>query len=221
MICLQDIVFRFQGGDFVLKIQNLEIPPKSLTAIVGPSGSGKTTVLNMIAGILVPDSGIVRVDECELSDQSDAMRRAFRLRRIGFVFQNFDLIDYLTVEDNILISTRIDSKIRLTDALRLRARQLAMRVGLDHKLSSSPAMLSHGERQRVAIARALLLQPGLILADEATGNLDPANKTLIMDLLLSEAHAIGATVVAVTHDHDLLSRFDRIIDFKEMLEAPC
>ena len=161
------------------------------------------------------------MDEHIISNQSDAMRRAFRLRRIGFVFQNFDLIDYLTVEENILISTRIDSGNRLTDALRLRARQLALRVGLDHKLSSYPSMLSQGEQQRVAIARALLLQPGIILADEPTGNLDPANKILIMDLLLSEAQAIGATVVAVTHDHALLGRFDCILDFNEMLAAPC
>ena len=93
MICLQDIRFRFPGGDFDLKLKSLNIPSKSLTAIVGPSGSGKTTILNIISGILVPDSGIVRVDEHIISNQSDAMRRAFRLRRIGFVFQNFDLID--------------------------------------------------------------------------------------------------------------------------------
>lgn len=221
MITLRDVSFRFAAGGFHLQIPALDIDAKSHVAFAGPSGSGKTTILNLVAGILVPSSGEVLVKDCVVSALSDQQRRAFRLRNIGFVFQNFDLINYLSVKNNILVAARIDPTLSVTDALRSRAQNLAVRMGIGDKLDSYPGMLSQGEQQRVAIVRALLLQPQIILADEATGNLDPDNKQAVMDLLIAEARMAGATLVAVTHDHELLERFDRVLDFRDLLVARC
>lgn len=221
MITLRDVSFRFAAGGFHLQIAALDIAAKSHVAIAGPSGSGKTTILNLVAGILVPSSGEVIVNNCAVSALSDQQRRAFRLRNIGFVFQRFDLINYLSVKNNILVAARIDPTLSVTDALRSRALDLAVRMGIGDKLDAHPGMLSQGEQQRVAIARALLLQPQIILADEATGNLDPDNKQAVMDLLIAEAHMASATLVAVTHDHELLERFDRVVDFRDLLVARC
>ena len=218
MITLRDVSFRFPAGGFHLQIPALDIDAKSHVAIAGPSGSGKTTILNLVAGILVPSSGEVIVKDCAVSALSD---QQFRLRNIGFVFQSFDLINYLSVKNNILVAARIDPTLSVTDALRSRAQDLAVRMGIGDKLDAYPGMLSQGEQQRVAIARALLLQPQIILADEATGNLDPDNKQAVMDLLIAEAHMAGATLVAVTHDHELLERFDRVVDFRDLLVARC
>ncbi len=217
MIEIRDVSFRFPDGDFHLNVPALSIAAGSHVAIAGPSGTGKTTMLNLIAGILVPNAGQVLVAGCDMASLPDGARRAFRLRRIGFVFQNFALIDYLSVEDNILIAARIDPALKLTPSLRARARDLASAVGMADKLARFPAGLSQGEQQRTAIARALLMKPEIILADEATGNLDPDNKRLILDLLFSQARNAGATVVAVTHDHDLLAHFDCTVNFRELL----
>lgn len=219
MIAIANLEFTFPKGGFRLDVPQLNIAVGEHVAVAGPSGTGKSTLLNLIAGILVPDAGTVTVDQLAISALSDAARRGFRLQNIGFVFQNFALIDYLTVEGNILTPARIHPAFPLTPALRARARDLAAAVGMADKLARFPARLSQGEQQRVAIARALLSQPRIILADEATGNLDPANKRLILDLLFSQARDVGATMVAVTHDHDLLPRFDRTIDFRGLQGA--
>ncbi len=220
MISVRNLSYGFPKTGFQFQVPSLDITAKIHVAIAGPSGSGKTTMLNLMAGILVPDSGEVVVDDRTISALSDAERRLFRLRKIGFVFQNFDLINYLSVENNILIAARLDPRVALKKTLRERAQELAVRVGVGHKLGHFPETLSQGEKQRVAIARALLLKPQIILADEATGNLDPDNKKLILDLLFSEAQIAGATLVAVTHDHELLDRFDRVVDFRTLLAHP-
>jgi putative ABC transport system ATP-binding protein len=183
--------------------------------VIGPSGSGKTTFLNLVSGIVTPDRGTVRVTEIEVSALSDARRRAFRIRHIGFVFQDFELLDYLNVMDNILHPYRITEALRLDAGVRERAWSLADRMGIGDKLKRRVTDLSHGEKQRVAICRALLPEPRLLLADEATGNLDPHNKGLILDLLFDSVDAHGTTLLAVTHDHELLSRFDRVVDFAD------
>jgi len=188
-------------------------------AVVGPSGTGKTTLLNLLAGILLPSSGTVRVADRIVSDLTDAERRAFRISRIGFVFQNFELVDYLSAFENILYPYRIAPHLMLSPEVRARAEVLADKVGLTGKLGRKPDALSQGEQQRVAICRALLPGPDLVLADEATGNLDPRNKSLILDLLFEQAEAAGATLLAVTHDHDLLPRFDRVVDFSQFRAA--
>jgi len=215
VISISNLSFGFPSGSFRLTIPELSVAAGAHIAIAGPSGTGKTTVLNLIAGILVPQQGSVTVDGQDIARLTDAERRQFRLTSIGFVFQNFALIDYLSVEENILTPARIHPALPLTPELRTRARTLADAVGMGDKLARYPARLSQGEQQRVAIARALLSRPRIILADEATGNLDPDNKVLILDLLFAQARDAGATVVAVTHDHALLPRFDRVVDFRD------
>lgn len=212
MIEIEDLSFS-PGPGFRLDVPQLGIAPRSRTAVVGPSGTGKTTLLNLLSGILVPDSGRVVVAGTEVHRLNDAARRAFRAREIGFVFQNFALIEYLSAFENILYPARVAAGLRADAALRARARELGERVGLGARLGDKPAQLSQGEQQRIAICRALVMQPALVLADEATGNLDPENKGLILDLLFEEVGHAGATLIAVTHDHQLLERFDQVVDF--------
>ena len=131
---------------------------------------------------------------------------------MGFVFQDFALLDYLTARGNILYPYRIGAGLRLDRAARARAEALAGACGIAGLLDRRPGRLSQGERQRVALCRALVTEPGVVLADEPTGNLDPANKALILDLLFERTRAAGASLLAVTHDHELLSRFDRVVD---------
>jgi ABC-type lipoprotein export system ATPase subunit len=185
-------------------------------AIVGPSGSGKTTLLNLIAGVDVPSAGQVIVDGKELSAENEAARRAYRLTHIGMVFQNFELLEYLTVLDNILLPLRIGAALKVTEEHRQRAVELARYVGIGDKLQRHTQQLSQGERQRVAVSRALLLAPDLVLADEPTGNLDPANKLVVMQLLLEYARDQDATLVTVTHDQTLLDQFMRVVDLSTL-----
>jgi putative ABC transport system ATP-binding protein len=205
------------GADpFSLHLPRLEISPGERLAIIGPSGCGKTTLLGLLTGILVPRSGRVLVSGTEVSGAGDAERRRFRISRMGLVFQSLALVEYLNVFDNILHSYRITNALRLDEAVRNRARTLAGELGLADKLRRPVGALSQGERQRVAIGRALLSQPEVLLADEATGNLDPTNKGRILDLLFAQLERERSTLVAVTHDHELLPRFDRVLDFSEL-----
>ncbi|GAB5446294.1 ABC transporter ATP-binding protein [Gymnodinialimonas sp.] len=213
MIALKDIAFSYPGGDFRLSVPELHLEDGERVAVVGPSGTGKTTLLNLIAGITVPQAGEITVDGQAVTGLPDAARRTFRASNIGFVFQDFALLDYLTARENILYPYRITSGAPLDAAARARANQLAEACGLAGKLGRRPGALSQGEQQRVALCRALVREPKLILADEATGNLDPDNKSAILDLLFSRTREAGAALLAVTHDHDLLPRFDRVIDF--------
>ena len=214
MIKISDVEFSYGRGDFRLQIERLEVAEGAKTALIGPSGSGKTTFLSLVSGTLLPLTGSVRVDGQEISSMTDAARREFRITNIGFVFQDFELLEYLSVLDNILHPYRINRALRLTAEVRSRARQLAEETGLSDKLRRWPDQLSQGERQRVAICRALLARPKLLLADEPTGNLDPKNKNRILDLLLDYAQSSHATVLVVTHDLGLLKRFDRVVDFQ-------
>jgi len=215
MIQINALRFQYPGSPFRLHIPELNIRSGEKLAMIGPSGSGKTTVLNLISGILTPGEGSVRVGDFSVSQLSDRARRDFRISQIGFVFQDFGLIDYLHVADNIIHPYRITGALQLTPEVRTRAGNLASEMGIGDKLHRFPFELSHGEKQRAAICRALLPYPSVILADEATGNLDPVNKSHILDLLFDSVKAHGATLVAVTHDTELLSRFDRVVDFKD------
>ena len=215
MITIQKLEFGYPSGEFRLNISDFQIFVGEKVAVIGPSGSGKTTLLNLIAGIMTPIKGTVSVDDAQVSALGDRERRDFRISNIGFVFQDFELLDYLNVFDNVLHPYRITGALKLDKAVRARAKSLTREMGIGDKLKRHPNDLSHGEKQRVAICRALLPQPKLILADEATGNLDPDNKTLILDLLFSTVNDHDATLLAVTHDHELLKRFDRVVDFQE------
>jgi putative ABC transport system ATP-binding protein len=192
----------------------LSIDAGQKTAVIGPSGFGKTTMLNLIAGILIPESGSVIIKEKEINNLEDAERRNFRIKEIGFVFQDFKLLEYLNVLDNILLPYRINNSLKLKDETRTVAKELAQTLKIGNKLNKYPAKLSHGERQRVAICRALLNKPSIILADEPTGNLDPKNKNHIIDILFEYVNNYGSTLITVTHDHDLLKGFDKVIDFQ-------
>jgi putative ABC transport system ATP-binding protein len=215
MIGVRSLGFRYPGGGFRLSVPALEVESGEKVAVIGPSGSGKTTLLNLIAGIEVPERGEIRVDGERIDGLGDAARRDFRITRVGFVFQDFELLDYLSVLDNILHPYRITGALRLTREVRGRAADLARRLGIGDKLRRFAADLSQGEKQRAAICRALLPRPRLILADEATGNLDPENKSHILDLLFASVLREDATLLAVTHDHELLPRFDRVVDFRD------
>ena len=215
MIQIESLKFQYHDNGFHLSVPHFAVGAGEKVAVVGPSGSGKTTLLNLLAGILTPMAGSIQVDETCVSDLNDAGRRDFRIRNIGFVFQDFELLDYLSILDNILHPYRITSALKLTGEVYQRAIFLAEQMGVAGHLKKHPGKLSQGEKQRVAICRALLPQPRLILADEATGNLEPDNKTLILDLLFNAVSDHDATLLAVTHDHELLKRFDRVVDFQE------
>jgi putative ABC transport system ATP-binding protein len=217
MIHIHDLTFRYRDGDFQLRVPSLQVPQGQSLAVVGPSGSGKTTLLNLVAGILEPASGQISVEGTRISGLDDPDRRDFRIQRMGLVFQEFELLDYLSVFDNVLLPYRITQALQLSDGVRARARRIADDVGIADKLDRFPGRLSQGERQRAAICRALITQPPLLLADEPTGNLDPGNKGRVLDILFDYVGAVGATLITVTHDHELLSRFDRVLDFREFL----
>jgi putative ABC transport system ATP-binding protein len=219
VIDIATLRFAYPHNGFRLQIPAFSVPAGEKLAVIGPSGSGKTTLLNLIAGIYTPDSGTIQVADTAVHELDDARRRDFRITTIGFVFQDFELLDYLTVLDNILHPYRITRALQLTLEVRRRARELTQQMGIGDKLQRHAGDLSQGEKQRAAICRALLPRPALILADEATGNLDPENKTHILDLLFDAVDRHDATLLAVTHDHELLPRFDRVVDFREFQVA--
>ncbi|PJI84665.1 putative ABC transport system ATP-binding protein [Yoonia maricola] len=218
MITVENLTFRYSATSFQLRVPEFTLQDDERVAIVGPSGSGKTTLLNLIAGILTPEAGRIDVAGTDVAALSDAARRRFRASTIGFVFQDFALLDYLSARQNILYPYRITPALVLDAEARERAEALARSCGIGDKLDRHPAALSQGEQQRVAICRALVTQPKLILSDEATGNLDPDSKSRILDLLFEQATEAGAAVLAVTHDHELLPRFGRVLDFAQFRE---
>ena len=215
MIAINNLEFSYPTGNFFLHIPEFSVDKHEKLAVIGPSGTGKTTLLNLVAGIIVPSRGRIKVNDTAVNQLNDARRRQFRITSIGFVFQDFELLDYLNVYDNILHPYRITKALNLDPAVRQRAKLLAEEMGIGDKLKRRATDLSQGEKQRAAICRALLPQPRLILADEATGNLDPENKSRILDLLFRAVKEHDTTLLAVTHDHELLKRFDRVVDFRD------
>ena len=215
MIELENLVFRYPVGDFRLTVPKLRVERGESVAVVGASGSGKSTLLSLVAGIVTPSAGRARVDDVEVSSLSDRARRDFRLHRLGLVFQEFELLEHLDVQDNVLLACRLSPRLVATKELEARAATLVGEVGLGGKLHRNVRRLSQGERQRVAIARGLLLEPSLLLCDEPTGNLDPSTTAGVIDLLIERARTRGTTLIVVTHDHDLLPRFERVLDMKD------
>ena len=208
-----ELSFAYPGG-FALAIPELSIADGARAALIGPSGCGKTTLLYLLAGILAPDRGRVEVGGTDVAALDDAARRSFRVGNVGLVFQEFELLDYLDVLDNVLLPYRINASLALDRGARERARALLERVGLGDKARRPIARLSHGERQRVALCRALAAGPSLVLADEPTGSLDPDGKDRALSLLFE--FCAGSTLVVATHDHSLLPRFGQVIDFREL-----
>jgi len=218
MIKVEHLQFQYPDKEFSLHIPELEIQAASSTAIIGPSGTGKTTLLNLMAGYLLPQEGHLQVSGSELTSMHEAERRAFRIAHIGLVFQEFELIEYLSVINNILLPFRICPSLKLNSDVRQHAESLAGEVGLRDKLHRNVKRLSQGERQRVAVCRALVTRPAVLMCDEPTGNLDPDNKHIILDYLLNDVKQRQSTLVLVTHDHQLLPRFQDVIDFSSLIK---
>jgi putative ABC transport system ATP-binding protein len=215
MIDAASLAFRYPDGTFTLAIERFDVDAGEAVAVIGPSGCGKTTLMHLIAGILVSRTGEITVKGEAVHAMSDAQRRLFRIRNVGLVFQDFVLLDYLSVRDNIVHPYRINHALALDGEVKARARELAEAVGIGDRLDSRVEHMSYGEQQRAAICRALLTRPAVVLADEPTGNLDPENKQGIVDILLGYAREHDAALVVATHDHALLGAFDRVYDFRD------
>ena len=215
-ITMRDLTFRYVAHGFELCIPDLSVTGGEHVAVVGASGCGKTTLAYLISGIYVPSSGNVCIGGKSISGMSDVERRNFRISNIGFIFQEFELLEYLRVEENIILPYFVNSALALSKAVRERARSLAVSVGLGDKLRRYPGELSQGEKQRLAICRALVTDPNIIMADEPTGNLDAGNTESIMQLIRELARDRGATFMMITHEHGLLEQFDRVIDLEEV-----
>jgi len=211
VIVARDLGLAYVGGEFALELPMLEVTDGEQVAIVGPSGSGKTTFLHLTAGILEPDSGQLKVDGRDLVAMDDAARRAWRVERVGMVFQDLELLPYLDSLDNVLLPLRIGGG-QLDRSARDRALELLGEFGIEHLARRHPARLSGGERQRVALARALITEAPLLLLDEPTGSLDRGNAELAVERLRSSAARSGATLLMVTHDRDAAAGFERVLD---------
>ncbi|NUQ60873.1 MAG: ABC transporter ATP-binding protein [Pirellulales bacterium] len=197
MIHLENASKTYQTADgpvHALAEISMDVPPGEFVVVRGPSGSGKSTLLTLVGGLSRPSSGRVIVAGEDLRLLNASARARFRAERIGFVFQTFHLVPYLTVVENVAVAALPDSK----GAVRRRASALLEEFGLGHRLNHRPAELSTGECQRVAIARAMFNRPKLILADEPTGNLDSDNAGTVLTLL-ADFHRLGGTVLLVTH----------------------
>ena len=194
-----------------LKNINLNIQEKEITAFIGPSGCGKSTLLNMIGGLDVPTSGQVVVDGKELSKLKDEELTVFRRRKIGFIFQNYNLVPVLNVFENIVLPVELDGnkvdKKFMKEVVRM--------LGLEDKLNNMPSNLSGGQQQRVAIARALVSKPAIVLADEPTGNLDSMTSSDVLSLLKVTSTKFHQTLVMITHNNEIAQLADRIIRIED------
>ena len=197
IVAVDDVSVSVEAGEFV--------------AVVGPSGCGKTTLLLVAGGLLRPENGEVSIDGSDPYSLSGEQRARFGAEQIGFVFQQFHLVPYLNVLDNVMAPALVTGET----SARERAETLVERFGLADRLGHRPGQLSTGERQRVALARALLNEPRVILADEPTGNLDLTTGTRIVDLLFDLNREENTTLVLVTHDESLASRCDRRMTLAE------
>jgi putative ABC transport system ATP-binding protein len=186
---------------------NLSLAAGECVAVMGPSGVGKTSLLNCIAGIVTPASGSVLIDGLELNAMPSQRRSAFRLRRIGMVFQFAELLPELTVADNVALPPRLTGMPR--EAAQERALSLLGRFGLAERAGSHPHELSGGQQQLVGLARALVHEPVVVLADEPTGMLDQENTVRVADALISASREFGAATIVVTHDWMVASKADR------------
>ena len=209
MIQLSNVSKHFQRSDQTVRALDnltLSIDQGDFVAIRGASGCGKSTLLSLIGGLALPTSGTVSVLEQEISGMNSANRANFRAAHVGFVFQMFHLLPYLSVMENVLVAARPTHQ----EEDQQKATELLEQFSLQDRLWHRPAQLSAGERQRVAMARALLPQPGLLLADEPTGNLDPDNSITVLELM-QRFHEQGGTILLVTHDEQAAGFADRSI----------
>ena len=196
---------------------NVSVGPGEFVAIVGPSGCGKSTLLHIIGGMLTPTSGSVMVDGEELNKMSDAERTDVRRRKIGFVFQRFNLFPTLTADGNLKLAERIHLKRSNGTGDTERRRHVLRLLGLEDKMHHKPLEMSGGEQQRVALARAIVTQPAIVLADEPTGNLDTENSQIVLEMLHGLNKELGQTIVMITHNPEAAAKADRIVVMRDGL----
>jgi len=190
----------------------LEVPGGTSLAVVGPSGCGKSTLLGLLGGLALPTTGTVQVGTDVISSLSDQDRATFRRRNVGFVWQDDNLLPFLTIEENLALQSALATHDRADGS---DVPQLLARLGLDHDADRLPDQLSGGQRQRGAIARAIAHAPSLLLADEPTGSLDSRNAAAAIDLLLEAGERLGATVIVVTHDPAVAGRMDQVVGLRD------
>ena len=213
---IEDLKFWYTGKGFQLEISNLKINKGSKVAILGKSGSGKTTLAHLISGILKPQSGLIRFMGQNISNLSDRERRAYRIKNIGFIFQEFELIEYLSVLDNLILPYKLNKSLSLNEETINRAKAIAGRIEIENKLHKYPNQLSGGERQRLATARALITSPSLVIADEPTGNLDTQTANKVLNEIINQSSKSNSTLLMITHDPRLLESFDQVIDLNKL-----
>jgi putative ABC transport system ATP-binding protein len=212
----QSLTKVFGSGDTAVEAVrdvSLSVQPGEFVAIVGPSGSGKTTLLAMLGGLLTATRGRVVVGGTDISGLNEAQRARFRRERVGFVFQGFNLVPYLTAEQNLLVIPSISGK--LDGETRARARQLLREMGVEKRAHHVPGELSGGERQRVAIGRALMNDPLLVLVDEPTSSLDSERGTEVVRSLAEEVKMRNKIGIMVTHDRRMLTHVDRVLEMAD------
>lgn len=193
---------------------NLSIKKNEYLVLMGKSGSGKSTILNIISGFLMPQNGKVIVEGNDIMKYSPSEINNFRNKKIGYIFQSFNLIYQLTVIENVMVPMLISGENKRK--AKEKAINLLEKVGLADRLDHFPNQLSGGEQQRVGIARALANNPDIIIADEPTGNLDNATGDTVLDIL-DEIHNQGKTIILVTHDEDIVNRATRVINMKDIV----
>ena len=197
----------------ILRGIDFEVPEGQFVAVMGASGSGKSTLLGLLAGLDTPTAGRIVLDGTDITGLGEDKLALVRGRKIGFVFQSYQLIPTLTAEENVLLPHELSGGDVVAGVVR--ARELLESVGLGDRLDHYPVQLSGGEQQRVALARAFMVKPPILMADEPTGNLDSANGQHVLDLLLSLNRREGTTLVLVTHDSNLAGHADRRILLKD------
>ncbi|MBX9962578.1 MAG: ABC transporter ATP-binding protein [Burkholderiales bacterium] len=221
---LRDVVFAWQAGSPpVLRVRQFDVAPRERVFLRGPSGSGKSTLLNLLAGVAVPQQGAVSILGTDLTKLSGAARDRFRADHVGFVFQLFNLIPYLTVVENVTLPCLFSERRRARAvATSGSADREALRL-LEHLDLADPVLLARtatdlsvGQQQRVAVARALIGAPELVIADEATSALDADRRAAFLELLFRECAATGSAVVFVSHDASAAHQFDRSIELREI-----
>jgi len=210
MISLKGVSKKFdEDSNIVLK--DMDFQDGKSYVLLGASGCGKSTLLNMITGVITPDSGTIQIDDEEITAMSQKEKDAFRFKNIGYIFQDFKLMEDMTVLDNLSIL-----KLGKLDCMSVD--EVLDSVGILHKKKSKVKQLSGGEKQRVAIARALMKKPSIIIGDEPTGNLNYENGKNVVELLMKASKTLAKNVIVVTHDERLIEFFDEVIHFEDLLK---
>lgn len=215
-VVIKNLEFAYSSGPRILNIESLSIKSGEKVFIYGPSGTGKSTLLNLLSGVIVAKTGSVNILENDILKMSQSQRDLFRGKNIGYIFQSFNLIPYLTVEENILLGKSFRSSEAATKD---RAQKLSIDLNIADHMHKMASKLSLGQQQRVACARSLIEKPSILIADEPTSSLDQKNTDEFMGLLIKEWEQLEFTLIFVSHDMDLAKYFDRSIALADINKA--